>query len=344
MRAFCRPGQDKILVCPPTYGMYAVSAQVNDLALVQVPLDVDNGFALRTDAINTHLSTDPNIKIVYLCSPGNPTGKMIPKTAIQSILRHQTWNGILVVDEAYIDFCAPDSSIAECVNDYPNLVVLQTMSKSFGLAGIRLGAAFTSVPIASILNNIRAPYNISALTARLASAALSKQGIAQMAQHRTLIEAQRNRMLAAIPRIPGIGRQIGGLDANFIMFETLDGPSGGEPCNQTAEAVYERLASTHGIVIRYRGMEPGCKGCIRISVGTEAQTTLLLAGLRDVLAAIYAERGLVCTTSPGGATGECRTAAISAGATLETCGLQDEPSRVVDVGSQLHCVGTIAAQ
>jgi len=161
IRAFCTPGKDKILTCPPTYGMYSVSAQVNDVTVVKAPLDVNNDFALQPYLINEMLSQDAHIKMVYICSPGNPTANLARKEDVEAVLRHPTWNGIVVLDEAYIDFAPDGTSLAEWVNDWPNLVVMQTLSKAFGLAGIRLGAAFTSPPIARLLNSLKAPYNIS---------------------------------------------------------------------------------------------------------------------------------------------------------------------------------------
>ncbi|KAI5286344.1 histidinol-phosphate transaminase, partial [Ascosphaera aggregata] len=131
LRAFCMPGKDKILTCPPTYGMYSVSACTNDVDIVKVPLDVENGFQLRPEAINEALSSDSHIKIVYICSPGNPTAKLIKKSDVQKVLEHPTWNGVVVVDEAYIDFAPEGSSLAEWVAEWPNLVVMQTLSKAF---------------------------------------------------------------------------------------------------------------------------------------------------------------------------------------------------------------------
>ncbi|KAL8659775.1 MAG: hypothetical protein Q9226_000271, partial [Calogaya cf. arnoldii] len=158
------PTHDKILTCPPTYGMYAVSAQVNDVEIVKVPLDPTRGFQLQPEAINAALSSDPAIKLLYITSPGNPTANLLAKSDIQKVLEHPTWNGVVVLDEAYIDFSPDGASLAEWVTEWPNLVVMQTLSKAFGLAGIRLGAAFTSPEIARLLNNLKAPYNISSPT------------------------------------------------------------------------------------------------------------------------------------------------------------------------------------
>ncbi|KAL5334641.1 pyridoxal phosphate-dependent transferase [Aspergillus crustosus] len=286
LRAFCVPGKDKILTCPPTYGMYAVSADVNDVEIVKVPLDTENGFALQPEKINDALSADSSIKIVYICSPGNPTGNIIAKSDIQKVLEHPTWNGIVVVDEAYIDFAPEGTSLAEWVAEWPNLVVMQTLSKAFGLAGIRLGVAFTSPPIATLLNSLKAPYNISSPTSALATAALgSPKNLEVMRSHRSKIIAQRDRVLTELPKIPGIGRFRGGTESNFLLVEILDKPAdqGGKPSNSIALAAYEAMAEKRGVVVRFRGKELGCEGCLRITVGTEEEVSRFLQELKVVL-------------------------------------------------------------
>ena len=286
LRCFCVPGKDKILTCPPTYGMYAVSAQVNDLDIVKVPLDTDNGFSLRSKAIKTALSSDPSIKMVYICSPGNPTASLLSKSDVQQILEHESWNGVVVLDEAYIDFAPEGSSLAEWVTEWPNLVVMQTLSKAFGLAGIRLGTAFASPPIAALLNNLKAPYNISSPTSALACAALQPKNLAVMRSKREKIVKQRRRLLQELPKIPGTGRFLGGADSNFLLMEILDKPraQGGKPCNETAMALYQCLAESKNIVVRFRGKEHGCEGCLRITVGTAKEVNQLLEKMSNVLA------------------------------------------------------------
>jgi len=295
LRCFCVPGRDRILVCPPTYGMYAVSAQVNDVGLVKVPLlSAEEGFQIDVPAVLAKLDEDVKraeespeggrIKLVYLCSPGNPTGSLLRKEDIAKVLAHPSWNGVVVVDEAYIDFAAPNpetASLAEWVTEWPNLVVMQTLSKAFGLAGIRLGAAFTDPAIARLLNSLKAPYNISSLTSSIASYALSGQGLATMQANRARILEQRDRLLREMPKIPGVGRLRGGTDANFLLYEMLD--AGGKPDNATALKVYERLAENQGVVVRFRGKEHGCLGCLRITVGTDEEVTRFLASLERVL-------------------------------------------------------------
>ncbi|RAK85226.1 histidinol-phosphate aminotransferase [Aspergillus costaricaensis CBS 115574] len=288
LRCFCVPGKDKILTCPPTYGMYGVSAQVNDIEIVKVPLDVDNGFQLQPEKINEALAADSSIKMAYICSPGNPTANLIKKADIQKVLEHPTWNGVVVVDEAYIDFAPEGSSLAEWVTEWPNLVVMQTLSKAFGLAGIRLGVAFTSPPIATLLNSLKAPYNISSPTSAIATAALSPTNMTVMKKYREQIIVQRDRLVQELPKIPGVGRFLGGQEANFLLVEMLDKPAseGGKPSNKTALAAYEAMAEKRGVVVRFRGKELGCEGCLRITVGTEQEVTKFLQELRVVLDSI----------------------------------------------------------
>ncbi|KAI8957226.1 histidinol-phosphate aminotransferase [Daldinia sp. FL1419] len=284
LRCFCIPGRDRILVCPPTYGMYSVSAQVNDVGLVRVPLLPAPTFGVDVPKVLEALSNEQNIKLIYLCSPGNPTGSLLAKGDVKQILEHPTWNGIVVVDEAYVDFAPEGTSLAEWVAEWPNLVVMQTLSKAFGMAGIRLGAAFAASPVAQLLNNIKAPYNISSPTSALASYVASSEGLATMRANREKIVQQRERLLKELPKIKGIGRLRGGTASNFLLFEMLNAE--GKPDNVTALAVYETLAENKGVVVRFRGKEHGCLGCLRITVGTEDEVTRFLEAIEQALAEV----------------------------------------------------------
>lgn len=288
IRVFCRPTIDKILTCPPTYSMYGVSAKINDVDVIKVPRRTDDGsFGLDLPTINATLSADPTIKILYFDSPGNPSGTLLARSDIEALLTHPTYNGIIVIDEAYIDFAQdPTASLAPLVQKYPNLCVMQTLSKAFGLAAIRLGACFTDPNIAFLLNKLKAPYNVSGPTSRIATTALSPAGLTHMRSTLALLQTQKARMLRALAAVQGVGRQVGGTEGNWIMFEILD-RVGGQPCNATALAVHERLArgtgggsqtsaADGGVVTRFRGKEIGCKGCLRITVGTQSEVDRLL--------------------------------------------------------------------
>jgi histidinol-phosphate aminotransferase len=277
--------------------MYTVSAQVNDVAVVKVPLSTLD-FSLQPTPIIDALQRDPCIKLVYVTSPGNPTANLISKPALETLLS-TSWNGIVIVDEAYIDFAPDDASLAGWVLEWPNLVVLQTLSKAFGLAGIRLGIAYASEGVARLLNNLKAPYNISTPTSTLARAALQPENLQVMRKYRALIQTQRSRLLEELPKVPGIGRFLGGRESNFLLVEML-GPHG-KPDNRTALKVYEQLAEDRGVVVRFRGKELGCEGCLRITVGTEAEVTRFLGEIRDVLSKVHDElRREDEMTMPGG--------------------------------------------
>ena len=271
--------------------MYSVSAQVNDVGLVKVPLLPAPGFGIDVASIKSALSgpESDNIKLVYICSPGNPTGSLIAKEDLKQLLEHETWNGVVVLDEAYIDFAPEGSSLAEWVTEWPNLVVMQTLSKAFGLAGIRLGVAFTSLPIASLLNNLKAPYNISSPTSAIASRALLEGGLKVMRENIERIISQRKRLLDELPRVKGVGRFRGGEASNFLLVEILD--NAGDPDNATAMKVYEKLAENRGVVVRFRGKELGCLGCLRITVGTEAEVTRFLKEIDGVIKEVHGSGG-----------------------------------------------------
>lgn len=286
LRCVCRPGQDKLLVCPPTYGMYSVCATVNDVSLVKVPLKFP-GFQLDVDEIMNALLADSSIRLVYLTSPGNPTGTLLNSDDIVYLADSlkSKWNGLVVVDEAYIDFAASDvpgqgASMCTLVNEYPNLVVLQTLSKAFGLAGIRLGITYSDPELSKYLNAMKYPYNISSLTAEVALRATDpKKGLSIMKKYVASIIEQRNYVLSELSKIPGIGKNIGGHDSNFVLVEILDKYN--KPSNEIAFKLYEHLATLKSVVVRFRGKELNCNGCLRISIGTAEENKILISKIRD---------------------------------------------------------------
>ncbi|KAJ1652407.1 histidinol-phosphate transaminase [Dispira simplex] len=280
VRIFCVPGKDKILITPPTYGMYGVTAQINDVGVVKVPLTVTEPmFQLNTTQILETTRQDRTIKMIFVCSPGNPTGTLIDPSAIRHLLQSlNAFRGIVVVDEAYIDFIASDrgESVASWVAQYPNLVVMQTMSKSFGLAGIRLGLGIAQPAIIQLMNNTKAPYNVGTPTATIALAALTDEGIIKMQSSAAQLRTQRDLLLKELPKIAGVGELVGTHDANFVLCRILAKDGSDEPSSERAHAVYERMAQQCGLVVRFRGNEPGCTGCLRITVGNPEENQKLL--------------------------------------------------------------------
>lgn len=259
LRAFCEPGKEKMLTTDPTYGMYQVAAEVNNVACVKVPLRDD--FSLDLPALLARI--DDATKLIYLCSPNNPTGNSLGHDVIREVLRH--FRGIVVVDEAYIDFSAGPSFLRE-LGEWPNLVVLQTLSKAWGCAAIRLGMAFASPEIIGVLNKIKYPYNVNLLTQEKALELLDEDRmrtqLAQILQERTRLR----RDLSAIPLV----RRIYPTDANFLLVDVGD-----------ADGVYHKLVE-EGIIVRNRNRVTLCRGCLRITVGTPEEDDKLLAALRNM--------------------------------------------------------------
>lgn len=289
LRCCCVPGKDKLLICPPTYGMYSICATVNDVEIVKVPLTTPD-FQIDINAIVEKVTADPTIKLLYLTSPGNPTAQLINPDDIIKLLQEtdeKNWNGLIVVDEAYIDFTAPkdnghSQSMSTLVNQYANLVVLQTLSKSFGLAGIRLGITYCDEQLARILNAMKYPYNISSLTSDVAIRATSpNKGLQVMQNYVKSIIEQREFVLEKILQFEYVGRNIGGLDANFILVEILDKDK--KPSNEVANKLYNTLAVDNAVVVRFRGKELNCTGALRVSIGTEEENKVMLQKFERVL-------------------------------------------------------------
>ncbi|KAH7922902.1 histidinol-phosphate aminotransferase [Leucogyrophana mollusca] len=296
MRVCVSPAREKILITPPTYGMYAVCAQVNDVDIVRCNLNLSgaegeggaNGrFSVQVDDIKEVVASDPSIKLIFLCSPGNPTGTLISHASLRSLLEYEPFKGIIIVDEAYIDFAGADASTASLVKDYANLCVMQTLSKSFGLAAIRLGVALAQPPLIQVLTNTKAPYNISTPTAQLGLAALADEAISGMRQKVATLVSSRGNLLQSLKALSplGVGAAIGGNDANFVVVPILNRDTR-EPDNVRSERVYKALAEENKVVIRFRGKEAGCAGCVRITVGTDEENETLMRELEKVLTEI----------------------------------------------------------
>lgn len=297
IRITCTPGNDKILITPPTYGMYSVAAKINDVEVVRANLNIadtaptaeEGRFDVLVESIDEALKANPTVKLVFLCSPGNPTGKAISPETVAQVLELPSLkanNALLIVDEAYIDFAPDGTSAVEILTKLqpPNLVVSQTLSKSFGLAAIRLGMAYSHPAVIHYMNCAKAPYNISLPTATLALKALQPSSIKRMQDVVKTLQQNRKDLIQSLSdlrkNVPAIGRIIGGSDANFIMVEIL---KDGKPDNVLAEKVYTTLAEQNGVVVRFRGKEAGCTGCLRISIGTVEENKVLLEKLQSVL-------------------------------------------------------------
>ncbi|CCD23407.1 histidinol-phosphate transaminase NDAI_0B03730 [Naumovozyma dairenensis CBS 421] len=282
IRATCVPGKEKILVLPPTYSMYSVCAEINDIEIVECPLLYkNNSFQMDTESVLTVLQNDPLIKLLFITSPGNPTGARIETERIETVLQNWT-DGLVVVDEAYIDFCG--GSTAPLVTKYPNLVTLQTLSKSFGLAGIRLGMTYASKDLAKILNAMKAPYNISRLASDFALKAVQHDNLQLMESNAKKINDEKHRLLRELTSLDYVDDQyVGGLDANFIMIRVNKGD------NTLAKKLYLALATESGVVVRFRGTELGCSGCLRITVGTPPENDKLIKEFKKLLAELVNE-------------------------------------------------------
>ena len=261
-RAFCEPGRHNVIVCPPTYGMYEVSAHINDVAVRKVPLT--EVFQLDLEALEA--AVDADTRIIWICSPNNPTGNSLDRGDIEMILNN--FDGIVVVDEAYINFSRHRSFIPDLA-DYPNLVILQTLSKAWGLAALRVGMSFASADIIGIMNRIKPPYNINEAAQQLASEALEE--VEQVNEMIRILVAERDRLAAALKQHPLV-QHVYPSDANFLLVKVKGG-----------RKVYDFLL-TQGIVVRDRSTTPGCADCIRITVGTPTENELLLKAL-DAFAA-----------------------------------------------------------
>lgn len=260
-RIFCESGLDEVLITPPTYGMYKVSAAINNVHVQQVLLTPD--FQLQV-AETLEAATDKT-KIIFLCSPNNPTGNSLRTEDILTVVKN--FPGIVVVDEAYIDF-SEQESFATQVKNYPNLVVLQTMSKAFGLAGIRLGTAIASAEIIQYMMKVKAPYNVNKLTSQAALRGYSNIEGMQLKVKELLKE--RERVIDELSSVEKI-EKIYPTDANFLIFK-LD----------NALEVYQKLAA-EGVIVRYRGNEPHCENCLRLTIGSIDENDAFLQALRNIL-------------------------------------------------------------
>lgn len=286
MRCFLEPGKEKMMICPPTYGMYSICGVVNNVEIVKVPLDLETFNIIPQDILSA-LRKDKTIKLVYITSPGNPTAKKVDEDLLMELLKgieNDSLNAVVVLDEAYIDFAPVGSSMCTLVNKYSNLVVLQTLSKAFALAGIRLGITFSNKDISRLLNAMKYPYNISNLTSDVAIRATKEASLAEAKIKIGKIIEQRGIVLEKLLKLKYVGKNRGGLDSNFVLIEILNKDL--KPDNEVAHKLYLTLATEKKIVVRFRGKELGCTGCLRVSIGTAAENAVLVEQFEKVLTEI----------------------------------------------------------
>ena len=255
-RVFCTPGADNAVAIVPSYGMYAVAADINDVPVRSVPLGPD--FSLPAQALLD--ACDAHTKLMFLCSPNNPSGNAFDPAELEALVRD--FPGIVVLDEAYADFSAKGSLRAK-VLEYPNLIVLQTLSKAYGLAGLRLGMAFADAYVIRLMSMVKYPYNINQAALELVSGALATPVDAKVAE----TVAQRGHVAAALPAY-GFVRRVYPSDANFLLVQVDD-----------ADTLYAHLLAD-GIIVRNRNRVRGCAGCLRITIGLKSENDKLLESLQ----------------------------------------------------------------
>ena len=258
-RTFCRPGVDNVVAMSPSYGMYEVCADINDVEYRRVPLNDD--FSLNADALLA--AADENTKVMWICSPNNPTGNAFALGEIEAICSR--FAGIVVVDEAYIDFSTRGSMLS-CLDSLPNLIVMQTLSKAWGSASVRLGIAYASAEIIGIFNKVKYPYNISLLTQRYAIDLLKRHS--EVTAWVKQLTANRQWLIEALGSLRCV-KHIYPTDANFVLVRVSD-----------ADAIYDYLRAG-GIIVRNRNRVEKCLGCLRITVGTAEENEILINALKE---------------------------------------------------------------
>ena len=264
LRTFCRAGQDSILITPPTYGMYVVAADIQGAKTVRVPLLREQNFALDADAVLKAVS--PEVKLVFLCSPNNPTGGLLDRAAVMKVVRSLAGRAVVVVDEAYVDFSGQSSLAAE-IPANPNLVILRTLSKAFGLAGARVGTTIADPALIAVFQKVIAPYPIPAPVLNAALAALTPDGLAAARESVRALIAERGRLLAELPKLASVKR-VWPSDANYILVEVAD------------SAVAMAAGRAAGVIWRDRSKD--VPNTIRITVGTAAENNQTLEVLSRV--------------------------------------------------------------
>ncbi len=258
-RIFCEPGRDKVLTFSPTYGMYEVSANINDIELINLDLNAD--FQIDLESLKPYFA-DENLKIIFICSPNNPTGNSIKN--IQYIL--ENFNGMVFVDEAYIDF-SPEESFRNQIKNYPNLIVSQTFSKAWGMASVRVGITYASAEIIQFYNKVKPPYNISQLNQNAILSILDNENSKLVSENITLILEEKKQLIQNLEKLDLV-RKIYPSDANFVLVEV-----------DNANSIYQKLVNKHVIV---RNRNSVIKNCLRITVGSSEENEKLIEALKSI--------------------------------------------------------------
>lgn len=263
IRTFCTPGKDNILICPPTYGMYAISAETCNVGVKKVPLNED--FSLNVDGV---CATD-DVNVVFICAPNNPTGTQVARDDIKQVLTHFADKALVVVDEAYIEFDA-DNTWANDLKAYPNLVILRTLSKAFALAGLRCGFTLAQEPVIQALLKVIAPYPIPEPVAQIAGKALSTESLTLLQLQVDTINREKEILATALSEIDGI-HLVGDRKANFILFRYAK-----------SAALMQYLVSK-GMLIRDQSKQLNLTNCLRVSIGSEEQNLRLMQLINDFI-------------------------------------------------------------
>ncbi len=258
-RIFCNPGKDNIIICPPTYGMYEVSATINDVEIRKVNLTKD----FQLDAENILNAVDENTKLLFICSPNNPTGNNMNREDIELLLNN--FPGIVLIDEAYINYSKQKTFVQE-LTEYPNLIVMQTLSKAWGLAALRLGLCYASMDIIGLFNKVKPPYNVNAASQQLGLQAL--QDTIMVNNWIKEVVGQKGVLIKEMQQLFFV-EKIYPSDANFILVKVKD-----------ANALYGYLAA-HGVIVRNRSNDVHCSNCLRITIGTPNENNNLILLLKN---------------------------------------------------------------
>lgn len=260
IRTFCEPGKDAVMFCPPTYGMYSVSAETFGVEQKKIPAMPD--WSLNIDSIRDNLQ---NTKLIYICSPNNPTGNIIDNKDLVQVLEMAAGRALVVVDEAYIEFC-PQYSVASWITNYPNLVVLRTLSKAFALAGLRCGFTLASADVIEILLKVIAPYPLSTPVAVISAQALSMEGIVTMKHRVATITDNRIALSEALSELP-IVEKVYPSETNYILVRFTDG-------NKVFKSLWDQ-----GIILRDQSKQLGLTDCLRITIGTEIENVRVIEAI-----------------------------------------------------------------